>query len=42
MAWGEVVPACGELALMARSALLPGVLVGIDQVIFPSFSVIPY
>ena len=42
MAWGEVLPAHGELALTAGSVLLTGVIVEIDQVIFPSFFVVTY
>ena len=34
MAWGEVLPASGELALTAGSALLTGVCAA-DQVMFP-------
>ena len=36
MAWGEVLPACGELALTAGSVLLTGIIAGTDQVILPS------
>ena len=42
MAWGQTLSAHRELALAARSALLTGVIVGTDQVIFPSFFVVTY